>query len=119
LKSLHEVVVQNRLEQLRKRQRDEALQAQQELLAGVSVPQKRRRGWAHAGEEVAIASSAVPEKEAEILPPDEEVEEYDRSMSPVPIDLSSLPYEERQLEIIDELTDRSNLVRHSMMNLRN
>ncbi len=36
LKSLHEVVVRNRLEQLRKRQRDEALQAQEELLEGVA-----------------------------------------------------------------------------------
>ncbi|KAL7284306.1 hypothetical protein ACG7TL_001591 [Trametes sanguinea] len=41
----HEVVVRNRLEQLRKRQRDEALQAQEELLAGVA--RSAQRGEAH------------------------------------------------------------------------
>ena len=46
MRTLHEVVVRNRLEQLRKRQRDEALQAQEELLAGVAKSAQRGEGHA-------------------------------------------------------------------------
>lgn len=98
LKSLHEVVVRNRLEQLRKRQRDEALQAQEELLAGVARSAAR-------GERPAI------EPEAQNNEPAEEVEPYDRSMSPPLIDIRKLPYDERQIDIVTELDDLRALVR--------
>lgn len=94
---MHEVVVMNRLEQLRKRQRDEALQAQEELLAGVS------RAAKHA--------EAAEQADVEMAAAEETVEPYDRSMSPVPFDLSALHLDERQIETIDELTDRAALVR--------
>lgn len=94
LKSLHEVVVRNRLEQLRKRQRDEALQAQEELLAGVA------RSAARGERPNAIAENA--EQAAE---PAEEQEPYDRSMSPPLIDITKLPFEERQIDIVTELDD--------------
>ena len=75
LKSLHEVVVRNRLEQLRKRQRDEALQAQEELLAGVAKS-------AIKGEK-----RPAPESDIQAAGPVEEREEYDRSMSPPLLDI--------------------------------
>ena len=97
LKSVHEVVVMNRLEQLRKKQRDEALQAQEELLAGVTHGVK--------------ASEAVPEKDdTRLTAPDDEEEPYDRSMSPLPVELLALHPDDRQIETIDELSDRAALV---------
>ncbi|KDQ20702.1 hypothetical protein BOTBODRAFT_50767 [Botryobasidium botryosum FD-172 SS1] len=104
LTSLHEVVVQNRLEQLRKRQRDEALQAQKELLAGVATSSNNWGGdmRAEAGDSGAADRDVV-------MAPVEEVEEYERGMSPTLIDFSKLPFEERQIEVIDEKEDRKAL----------
>lgn len=99
LKSLHEVVVRNRLEQLRKRQRDEALQAQEELLAGVA------RSAARGERPNAIAENAEQANEST-----EEQEPYDRAMSPPLIDITKLPYEERQIDIVTELEDLRALV---------
>jgi len=102
LKTLHEVVVRNRLEQLRKRQRDEALLAQEELLAGV-------------------AKSAARDGRTTIDPPDvieqdvipgEETEPYDRHMSPRLLDITRLQLEERQIDILTEEEDRRALVSH-------
>jgi len=84
LKTQHEIVVQNRLEQLRKRQRDEALNAQEELLAGV-VKSIRN------AEMPLMVDQPVSE---------EDIEPYDRSMSPLPIDITKIPYDERQIDIV-------------------
>ncbi|KAG5646460.1 hypothetical protein DXG03_003510 [Asterophora parasitica] len=94
LKALHEVVVRNRLEQLRKRQRDEALQAQEELLAGVARSASKK--W---------NNEAVPEMEAPEQEniPSEEMEEYDRAMSPVLLDITKLLPEERDIDIVTEV----------------
>ncbi|KAF7971779.1 hypothetical protein HWV62_36169 [Athelia sp. TMB] len=98
LKSVHEVVVRNRLEQLRKRQRDEALQAQEELLAGVAKSAARKAGLD------APVAEVLPEKmEIELV---EEVEPYHRSMSPGLLDITRLPAEERQIDILTEEEDR-------------
>ncbi len=99
LKNLHEVVVRNRLEQLRKRQRDEALQAQEELLAGVAKSAAR-------GER----PNAVSEPEEQGIGSVEEREPYDRSMSPALLDIRKLPFEERQIDIVTELEDLRALV---------
>ncbi|THH20149.1 hypothetical protein EW146_g1159 [Bondarzewia mesenterica] len=96
LKSLHEVVVRNRLEQLRKRQRDEALQAQEELLEGVA-------NSAAAGKARAVVVEPTTERESILT---EEVERYDRAMSPTLIDITKLPYEERQIDIVLEIDDK-------------
>lgn len=101
LKNLHEVVVRNRLEQLRKRQRDEALQAQEELLAGVA--QSAARGIADARVIVAGAQ-AEPEVSAE------HVEPYDRSMSPSLIDITKLRPDEREFDIVTEKDEMRALV---------
>lgn len=95
LKTLHEVVVRNRLEQLRKRQRDEALQAQEELLAGVA--KSAARGDRHVGFEV-----DAPQQETVA---DEDIEPYDRSMSPALLDIRKLPYDEREIDIVTEMED--------------
>lgn len=100
LKSFHEVVVRNRLEQLRKRQRDEALQAQEELLAGVA--------------EVASAKAWIPkdpDSAAQALESkDEDVEEWDPSMEPPLLDITKLPVEERQVDILTAKEDLRSLV---------
>nr|GAT53896.1 NY-REN-24 antigen [Mycena chlorophos] len=81
LKSLHEVVVRNRLEQLRRRQRDEALQAQEELMAGVAKSASRRP---EATVQLVVESQQVEEVASE------EMVEYHRDMSPPPLDLAKL-----------------------------
>ncbi|KAJ6539072.1 mid region of cactin-domain-containing protein [Mycena capillaripes] len=90
LKSLHEVVVRNRLEQLRKRQRDEALQAQEELLAGVARSASKRT-------EPAVEMDVVEQEE---VVPVEEMEEYHRDMSPPLLDITRLMPEEREIDIL-------------------
>ncbi|KAG8927643.1 hypothetical protein FRC02_007975 [Tulasnella sp. 418] len=106
LKSAHEVVVQNRLEQLRKRQRDEAIQAQQELLAGVGS-KASSRNWGDMQAE-AVSGDHADGRNEDAMELDE-AEPYLREMSPRIFDLTSLPPEERQIEILDELEDRKAL----------
>lgn len=91
-------MVRNRLEQLRKRQRDEALRAQEELLSGVAKLASR-------GDVRPVVTNAQREADAA-----EEAEEYDRSMSPVLLDIRRLPYEERQIDIITAKEDLRSLV---------
>ena len=92
------MVVRNRLEQLRKRQRDEALQAQEELLAGVARSAAR-------------GERPVPsEAQDQTAVPAEDIEPYDRSMSPPLLDIRKLPYDERQIDIVTELEDLRDLV---------
>lgn len=100
LKSLHEVVVRNRLEQLRKRQRDEALQAQEELLAGVARTASRR---------TAQDVTAETELVEEVIPA-EEMEMYDRAMTPPLIDITKLSTDEREIDIVLDIDDRQALV---------
>ncbi|KAG1820442.1 mid region of cactin-domain-containing protein [Suillus subaureus] len=95
LKSLHEVVVRNRLEQLRKRQRDEALHAQEELLAGVARS---------AAQGLKDANYVAPITTAE-TDTHEDMEPYDRSMSPPLIDITKLTEDEREIDIVTELDD--------------
>jgi hypothetical protein len=99
LKSLHEVVVRNRLEQLRKRQRDEALHAQEELLAGV----------------VKSASKKAPDNimssvQIDLEQTTDEVEVYDREMSPELLDIAKLNSDDRQIRIVNAEDDRRDLV---------
>ncbi|KAI6117625.1 mid region of cactin-domain-containing protein [Pisolithus croceorrhizus] len=94
LNSLHEVVVRNRLEQLRKRQRDEALQAQEELLAGVA------RSAAQSVKGGRSVAAVVGTRELDVPP--ENVEPYDRSMSPPLVEALKLSAEEQEFEIVTE-----------------
>jgi hypothetical protein len=98
---LHEVVVRNRLEQLRKRQRDEALLAQEELLAGVARSASKKWG---------AEDAPAPEMpEIEVIPV-EDMEEYERAMSPMLLDITKLSPEEREIDIFTEAEDRQTLV---------
>ncbi|CUA67740.1 Cactin [Mus musculus] [Rhizoctonia solani] len=101
LKSLHETVVRNRLEQLRKRQRDEAFQAQSELLAAATSRNKTFGGDIHA--------DAGKDVEEPVAKEQDDTEPYERGMSPELIDLAKLPYDERQVEIIDIVEDMAQL----------
>jgi hypothetical protein len=93
LRTFHEVVVRNRLEQLRKKQRDEARLAQDELLA--KAAQHGALGRNYAPETAANANASV-----------EEAEPYERGMSPELITV--LGPNERDLAIVsaeDELRE--------------
>ena len=99
LKSLHEVVVRNRLEQLRKRQRDEALQAQEELLEGVANVASKGKF------RPPVIEAGVGQQSVEKI-----VEPYERGMSPGLVDITRLTHEERHVDIVLELDDRVSLV---------
>lgn len=105
LKSLHEVVVRNRLEQLRKRQRDEALQAQEELLAGVA--QSAVRGMVDSR----VIVPAGAQSDLEIAT--EYVEPYDRAMSPSLVDITKIRSDEREVDILNEKDEMRALVSFS------
>ncbi|KAH7105650.1 mid region of cactin-domain-containing protein [Auriculariales sp. MPI-PUGE-AT-0066] len=95
LKALHEIVVRNRLEQLRKRQRDEAFVAQQELLqrqaSGI-----QRSSWG--GDMRAEPSAAVDVSN-----------QVPEAVEPPLLDSANLRYEDRQLKILDAVEDRKAL----------
>jgi hypothetical protein len=99
LKSLHEVVVRNRLEQLRKRQRDEALQAQEELLEGVANVASKGK-FRPPTIETGVGQHSV----------EKFVEPYERGMSPDLVDITKLPHEERHVDIVLESDDKTSLV---------
>ncbi|KAH9998340.1 mid region of cactin-domain-containing protein [Russula vinacea] len=100
LKSLHEVVVRNRLEQLRKRQRDEALQAQEELLEGVANVASKGKF------RPPVIEAGVGQQSVEKI-----VEPYERGMSPGLVDITRLTHEERHVDIVLELDDRVSLMK--------
>ena len=97
-------MVRNRLEQLRKRQRDEAFNAQKELLEGVKKAgsSKTWGGDMHIESVSEVANAAVEQSE--------EAEDYDREMSPEPMDPKHMSYEDRQLRVIDFQDDLHELV---------
>jgi hypothetical protein len=90
LKTLHEVVVRNRLEQLRKRQRDEALQAQEELLAGVAKSASKK------AVDNAVRLTQLGHEEVS-----EETEPYDRALSPEVLDVAHMSTEDRQIDTVN------------------
>ena len=57
-----------------------------------------------------MRAEAVPERE-EAPKEDEDVEEYDRSMSPELLDFKKLSYDDRQINVVQEDEDIRNLVR--------
>ncbi|KIY73799.1 hypothetical protein CYLTODRAFT_448778 [Cylindrobasidium torrendii FP15055 ss-10] len=97
LKSYHEIVIRNRLEQLRKKQRDEALHAQEELLAGVTNAASTTQWLAKDSE----LPSAVPLGSKQ---------QWDPSMEPPLIDITKLPIEERNIDIFTAKEDLQALI---------
>lgn len=77
------------------------MQAQEELLAGVARHASRRSAL-----EVAVEMDTTEEVVSA-----EEMEAYDRSMSPPLIDITKLSADERDIDIVLEKEDRRILVR--------
>ncbi|CAG8450899.1 1417_t:CDS:10 [Scutellospora calospora] len=109
LKAMHEIVLQKRLEQLRRKQRQEAIKVQEELESAIAS----HAGYHHIQMEVE-GNEAVIEEEA-IL--EYMISEYDRSMSPRPS--LRLSKEDRQYEIIDPEEDLIQLKERRKEVLRN
>jgi vacuolar-type H+-ATPase subunit F/Vma7 len=76
------------------------LQAQEELLAGVARSASRRT----------VLDVAVENEAAEEIVSTEDIEVYERSMSPTLLDITTLLPEEREIDIITEKEDRRSLV---------
>lgn len=83
---------------MRKRQRDEALQAQEELLEGVA-------NVASKGKFRPVIEAGVGQQSVEKF-----VEPYERGMSPGLVDITKLPHEERHVDIVLESDDKVSLV---------
>ena len=77
------------------------MQAQEELLAGVARSASRRT----------VLDVVVEAEAAEEVVSTEDIEVYQRSMSPTLLDISALLPEEREIDIITEKEDRRSLVR--------
>jgi hypothetical protein len=77
------------------------LQAQEELLAGVARSASRRT----------VLDVVVDNESVEEVVSTEDIEVYQRSMSPTLLDISALLPEEREIDIITEKEDRRSLVR--------
>lgn len=92
LHQIHLVVIQNRLEQLRHRQREAALKVQEEL-GGTLAHQAGQEGGM---EEMAGLEQDQEDGEAE------ELEEYEPEMSPEPVDPRRLPDNDSKLPIVNE-----------------
>ncbi|WRT66241.1 uncharacterized protein IL334_003194 [Kwoniella shivajii] len=100
LNSIHEVVLKNRLEQFKRRQREDAAKVQAEL-GGVIVNKNENQfgGDMHADAgDVAEELEDIEEDEDE----DDYVEPYDTEMSPPPADPRTMILDERRLPIVDE-----------------
>ncbi|CAG8504433.1 14094_t:CDS:10 [Funneliformis mosseae] len=90
LKAMHEIVLHKRLEQLRRKQRQEAIKVQEELETALASHNLHVR----------IEGRHEPLDEAVLEEEDDSlIEEYDVSMSPKPFD--KLPREDKQYDIFD------------------
>lgn len=99
------MVIQNRLEQLRQRQREQALKVQEEL--GGTLAEATEAVAGRAIRQDAIDEALAADKEAEVV---EEVEEYSREMSPEVVAHKSLSSDDRGLPIVNEEDDMRALV---------
>ena len=90
LRDMHEVVLRNRLEQLRRRQRDEAFNVQRELASAVAKP-----------------PTAPTEPTGMVI--DEVPEPYERDLSPELI--QTLSADDKTLELVLAINERRQLVR--------
>ena len=94
--------MQNRLEQLRQRQREQALKVQEELggkLAGGATEDLDDAAAARQAAEMAAEEMDLGD---DVDASDEVAEPYDREMSPELIEGNKLSYEDRTLPIVDE-----------------
>lgn len=99
--------MQNRLEQLRQRQREQALKVQEEL--GGKIADTGEQDDAALARQAAEAAAEEMDLGDEV-DIEEDVELYEREMSPEFVDGNKLPYEDRTLPIVDEEEDLRALV---------
>jgi hypothetical protein len=92
---MHEIVLRNRLEHLRRRQRDEALRVQDELKNALRAPS-------------AAVVGAEDEELVEGAEVDAEPEPYDRALSPAP--LTKVTGDDKELNLLDDLEERRKLL---------
>ncbi|PWZ00684.1 hypothetical protein BCV70DRAFT_231508 [Testicularia cyperi] len=107
LRDMHEAVLSNRLEHLRRKQRDEAVRQQQDLLQQMTedgYPEEGQFEGRPNVEESATAATAEPGTDAR-------VHFYDADeMEPPPLDAGQLGYEDRRLPISTVREDLEKLV---------
>lgn len=121
LNEIHQELLSARLQQLRERQREEALKVQEELGHVLAMQGTEVHGQG-VGPGEGIAAEPVDEELTEVqdrefikknipqqAPNGLLVEEYDRSMSPEPVFI--LSREDQELEIVDPIVDLKELVR--------
>lgn len=101
MNAIHEVVLKNRLEQFRKRQRDDAEKAAAVHRPGRSGGQEDDAG---ADADVEPDDDDEEEEEEEEVNEDEDdfVEEYNPEMSPAPVEVGKMSLEDRRLPVIGE-----------------
>jgi len=121
LNDMHQEILAARLEQLRNKQREEALKVQEELERVLSMQEREvhgqgvvagegiaseplDEGWAEAQDQSFMKSDATKSTGANSLL----LEEYNRAMSPEP--MTSLNREDRELEIVDPMQDLAELM---------
>ena len=92
------MVLKNRLEQFKKRQREDAAKVQAEL--GASIVTAQTDANAFGGDMHADVGN--PDDADDEMDEDDFIEEYDPEMSPAPLDPREMQFEERRLPIIDE-----------------
>lgn len=98
LRAMHEVVLWNRLEHLRRRQRDEAVRVQNELANVVQDEEE--------DEQAAAAPSAAAEGDDDAS----KQEAWSDRMAPKLV--ARIPMEDQKLQLLDPREDLENLVRH-------
>ena len=101
----------NRLEQFKKRQREDAAKVQAEL-GGVIVNRKADADNFGGDMHADVGEGEEADDEAD---EDDWVEEYEGNMSPPPADLRTMQLEERRLPIVDEEDELRALVGQSSL----
>lgn len=106
LNAIHEVVLKNRLEQFKKRQREDAAKA-----STIGNRQKKDIQVEQRQDEEPVAEADGEKEEKEDLDEDDWVEEYEPEMSPPPANIDRLSLEDRRLPIVDEVDHWRAIVR--------
>jgi hypothetical protein len=102
--------LKNRLEQFKKRQREDAAKVHAELgasLRNTAAPTDNFGGDMHAE----VGEIEDDEEADDEMDEDDVIEDYDRDMSPFPADTRTMQLEERRLPIIEEEDNLRALVR--------
>lgn len=106
LQAMHEIVLQNRLEQLRLRQREDALKVQSDVAALVSSSNRAATAAQELGDEM-DEMAEDEEHESELA------EAWNEDMEPQLVKQSTLTYQDKQVEVVESHVQRAQVVRSS------